>query len=169
MKSYARRPVRGDINRLKSLKITLDDVLKTYLTASAKWEQNHVVSDVKILIGLVSIASTGIIVYMSLFMDFAVYKPYAIMLLSLYFALNIILEVFLFFWPEPVFKGTKGKSRLVVRSEVKSPHPVYTLTLYRDGSPVPIKYAKSFYDLFYSNGVLAHEEYLKDIEALLFK
>lgn len=169
LKIYAKAPVKSEINQLRALKITLDDVLKRYLTNVLKWKQHHVVTDVRIFVGLISIISAAITLYFSLYVDFVVYKPYVAVLLAVYFVLNIALEVFLFFFPEPVFKGEKDGAFLVVKSEIKEPYPIYTLILHRDGEKVPTKYTKSVYDLFYSNGILIHDEYLRDIEALFAK
>lgn len=169
LKIYAKAPVKSEIHHLRALKITLDDVLKRYLTKALGWKQLHIVTDIRIFVGLVSIVSAAITLYLSLYVDFVAYKPYVVVLLALYFALNIALEVFLFFFPEPVFKGEKDGALLVVKSEIKEPYPIYTLILHRDGEKVPTKYTKSVYDLFYSNGVLIHDEYLQDIEALFAK
>lgn len=169
LKTYSKSPVKSEIFHLRALKITLDDVLKRYLTKVLGWRQHHVVTDIRIFVGLLSIASAAITLYLSLYVDFVAYKPYVVVLLSVYFVLNIALEVFLFFFPEPVFKGEKNGTLLVVKSEVNEPHPIYTLMIFRGGEKVPAKYTKSVYDLFYSNGVLIHDEYLRDIEALFAK
>eukprot|EP00866_Antonospora_locustae_P000768 jgi/Antlo1/768/598 len=166
LKAYTKSPVKSEVLHLRALKITLDDVLKRYLTKVLGWKQHHFVTDIRIFVGLVSIITAAITLCLSLYIDFVVYKPYVAVLLSLYFSLNIALEIVLFLFPEPVFKGEKDGSLLVVRSEIKEPHPMYTIMLFRDGGKVPTKYTKSVYDLFYSDGVLIHEEYLRDIETL---
>lgn len=166
MKAYSEKPVKGDIFRLRSLKVTLDDILKQYLTSVLGLKQHYLMSDIKISIGIISIVSAGILVYMSMNIDFIVYKPYAIIILVLYFTSNLLLEAYLLFFPEPTFKGKKGEVSLVVRSEVKSPHPIYILKVCSGKSKIPKKYTKSLYDLFYSDGILLHEKYLSDLEEL---
>ncbi|KAL0265693.1 UNVERIFIED_CONTAM: hypothetical protein PYX00_011407 [Menopon gallinae] len=145
LKTYAKTPVKSEIFQLRALKITLDDVLKRYLTTVLGWKQCHTISDIRIFVGLVSIVSAAITLYLSLNVDFSVYKPFVVVLLSVYFALNVLLEIFLFIFPEPVFKGEKNGSVIVVKSDVKEPHPIYTLAIFRNGESVPVKYAKSVY------------------------
>lgn len=163
MKTYSKKPVKSDIFRLISLKITLDDVLKQYLTSVLGLKPSHLISDVKICVGIMSIISAGILVYMSLNIEFIIYKPYAIFLLVIYFISNILLEMYLFFFPEPTFRGSKGELSLVVKSEVKSPYPFYILSVCLCKNSIPKKYTMSLYELFYSNGLLKHEHYLNEL------
>lgn len=165
-RKYKRTPVNSNINCLKSLKTTLDDVLSLYLRTEQEYKQNHFIVDLRIAIGVISTLAAAYLTYLSVYVDFKDYKNKAIALLGIYFALNGLLELVMKCTQKgKVFYGKNERGTISVYTSVKTPDTNYVVLVYKDKSVIPTKYNRNICELFDEEGVLQHEVFLNDIDA----
>ncbi|RVD90815.1 Microsomal signal peptidase subunit SPC25-like [Tubulinosema ratisbonensis] len=164
-KKLNKNPIKSDTKSLSYLKISLDDLLTTYLTTTAKFTTSFFITDLRIFVGIVSTFCAVLVLYFSLYTEFSFYKPYATVLLLTYFLSNFLLEAYFFFFKNPVYVG-KNKSGKKVRvfSQVNMPKTVYVLEYVVD--KVVKRKEIEMTEVFGDKGTLFHEICFKKFDEL---
>ncbi|KCZ75509.1 hypothetical protein H311_03512 [Anncaliia algerae PRA109] len=153
----SKNPIKSDLRSLLDLKIILDDLLSSYLTATNKFTRSYFLVDLRIAIGIISTICSLVVVYFSLYHEFVFYKPYVTWLLSIYFGLNISLECYFYFFKNPVFSGRNKKSKTIkVFTAIKSPDTKYYIDYYND--KVKKSHTIEMTEVFGDKGTLFHEK-----------
>lgn len=162
IKKYDRTPIRANTHVLQDLKIALDDILVNLLKNEFNIQQDHRITDLRIVIGFISIISAIYITYVSLYGDFKEYKQMSLILTLVYFVLNSFITFIMKF----INKGCVFKARdnsIRVYTTVVPPNTNYIVMVYRRGI-IPEKYNKNVCDLFDEEGRCLHEVFMKDLK-----
>lgn len=163
-KKYTKTPLKGDIYNPFQLKIILDDLLKEYITKVKKSKQSMLLTDVRIMVGLMSTVIAGVIAYLSMKTEFVDHKWILIVLIAIYLVANAILDLY-----SRYFGTSIVYDNMTVSTTFSPPDPTYVVIVYSKDKLIPDKYIKSIFDLFDSNGKLFHEEFLNDLNKLFKK
>lgn len=166
LRKYERTPIKSEIASLSPIKVTLDDVLITYLRTEMQYKQDFMVTDARIVIGLVSTGLAILLTYLSLNKEFKEYKIMACYILAAYFLINGIAEILIRIVNKgSVFKGRNENGFINVVTNIGAPDTNYVVMVYKDDKVIPEKYNNNVCDLFDEDGMLLHEIYLKEIDA----
>lgn len=165
---YNKSPVQVNKHNLANLKIALNDLLIEYLVRDRGYVQRHTYTDLKIAVGMVSVACAIVTCYMSMHYTFAEYRTALIVTLGIYFSINFLLEICSrFFVRNTIFEGYSRHGTLTIDGFNKAVDENYKLIIYKDGKAIPGNFSKSIYELYDDAGVLDHEMFLREI-ALIF-
>ncbi|KAM0687708.1 hypothetical protein COBT_001049 [Conglomerata obtusa] len=165
IKKCDRTPVKSDLATLKPIKITVDDILTQLLRTEHNYKQNHLITDFRILIGLISTGLAAILTYLSLYQDFKTYKQTATIILIAYFGLNGVMEVLLRFINRGcIFHGKNEKGTIKIFTHVKAPDSNYVVMVYRNGKSIPEKWDKNVCEMFNEEGVMMHKMVITELD-----
>ncbi|KAM0673743.1 Signal peptidase complex subunit 2 [Gurleya vavrai] len=168
IKKYNRTPIKTDISTLKPIKITIDDVLSQLLRVEHNYKQSHLITDFRIIVGLISTGLAAFLTYLSVYQEFKIYKETAICILVSYFFLNGVLEIVMRYLNKGcIFQGTNDKGTIKVYSNIKAPDTNYILMVYRNGKDIPEKFNKNVCDLFNEEGLFLHEIFINEVNEFL--
>lgn len=161
---YNKKPIQSNIYVLQGLKLSLNDLLVEYLKHERGFKQKQLFTDMRIVVGLFSVACAIITCYISMYKDFSDYKNELVVLLGIYFSLNFLLEIWtMLFFRNVIFEGTNKDGSVRIDGFNRAVDTNYKLIIYRNGKVVPGTFSKSVYELYDESGVLDHETFLKEI------
>lgn len=159
---YDKKPIIGDIYTLSNLKIMLDDILNEYLLRSSH-KRNYLYSDIKNIIGIISILLSSICCYLSMLYKYEIVKKYIALSVIIYFVINTI-SILIGYLED----GKFYYNDLYIKTRVDDV-PTYIILVYSRGKVIPVKYNKSIFDLFDETGRMDHHMLLNDLENLFKK
>jgi hypothetical protein len=130
------------------------------------YSQSYILTDVRIFVGLLSTIFGAVLAYLSVTRDYSEYRTVAVCFVSIYFVLNLTLEVILrFFNKRLIFSGKGIGGCIKVKSSVLSPDTKYVLSVYKNEKKVPREIILDFCELFDREGVLLHERFLERLDS----
>ena len=156
---YDKSPVKVDLYTIQNLKIALDDLLTKYCS-SLGHKENHLVADIQNSVGIVSIILTLVVLAFSYLYKFHEIKHYMALCLYVYFTINILCCIFVF------FRGGKITFEKIEILTSIDKNQTYNLEVISKDKKTTKKYNKSVFDLFFESGKLDHQLFLKDMNDL---
>lgn len=162
VEKYNKRPVMGDIYTLPNLKILLDDLLNEYL-AEKGHRRSYLFMDIRNGVGIVSTAVAAAVIFMSLNYKFENIKAPMGLCLLVYFVINAASLAVTWYEGE---RFCYDAFSVTTRSDDT---PSYTVLVYMHGKCVPMRYTRSFFDLFDRTGRMDHAMFVEDLDRLLNK
>lgn len=157
---YDKSPIFGDIYNLNNLKSLLNDLLNEYLVKNG-YKRNYWYLDLRNTIGIISLLIACVVVGLSYLYKFNEAKEYLGLCIVIYYTLYLLNLIVVYF---DSGKFYYKDFYIVTRADTT---PVYVILIYKKNEFVPKKYTKSILELFYENGRLDHELFLKDIDKLM--
>lgn len=165
IKKYDRTPIKTDLSTLQSIKICIDDTLLQYLRVHHQYKQNNLLTDFKIVIGVISTVIAGFVTYLSVSKEFVDYKSLVTYLLLLYFGLNGFLEVINRFVNKGcIFHGKNESGNIKIYTKIPQPDTSYIMIAFRNDKTIPIKWTKNVCDLFNEEGLFLHKKFYDEID-----
>lgn len=157
---YEKNPLKVNLRKLINLRVSLNDLLYEYLN-NKNCVQNFRSTDIRIIVGFISSILASITTYISLFYEFQDIKKLQIFLLSFYFCINGLYELYSKFVANYTYYGNMNGKSLIIYSYIDD---YYRLEVVYNGKYK--KYKALIYDLFYENGILDHSKFLGDLNDL---
>ncbi|KAG0438148.1 hypothetical protein DMUE_3268 [Dictyocoela muelleri] len=159
----SKTPIKANNEELKNLKIALNDMLIQFLKINNCKEYCRD-KDIKIIIGLTSAILASTTTYISMNYDFEKIKMPLLIMIIFYFVINGGLEIYERFMANYMYSGFYKNKKLIIYSNLHDNDFNYKLVI-RYGNDNK-EYSKSVYSLFYEDGVLDHEMFLKDLDSV---
>lgn len=149
------------MQHLSSVKADLDEILREYFVEAEEYVESTFFTDLKICIGFISIVLSGILLFCSLKIEFETYKPYALLITSLFWLLTFGETLAIRALGGYAFKGKhKDKGEIRVVTKIKSPVPLYTVLLYFGKKQVPSKVSVHISKLYDSSHALDYKAFI---------
>lgn len=166
IEKHNQKRIVSAIASLALVKEDLDDLLVSHLEALS-YTPSTLIIDVRIAIGLFSIAGSLVLVYLSHFWSFQEYKLCAGIIIFLYavftYSENLYSRFFCFY----TFEGRRDGQRLRVLSTLESPGTQYTLLFYEGEKAIANKLSMDIRTLYSASGVLDHALFLNEVASVL--
>lgn len=151
----------SDVLHLPSVKGDLDEILREYFVEAEKYVECTFFTDIKIGVGCVSIVLAGILLFCSLKIEFATYKPYALLITSAFWLLTCGETLALRALGGYAFKGRhKEKGEIRVVTKINSPVPLYTVLLYFGKKQVPSKVSVHIAKIYDRDNALNYKAFI---------
>ncbi|ELQ74856.1 putative Signal peptidase complex subunit 2 protein, partial [Trachipleistophora hominis] len=161
---YNKAPIHCNIYSLVNLKVACNDLLIEYLTKEKGYRQKHTYTDMKIVVGLISVVCAALTCYMSMNYSFEDYRKALVVVLAVYFSFNFVLEISLrLFARNTVFEGYNKEGSIRIDGFNRAVDTDYKLIIYKNGKAIPGNFCKSVYELYDESGVLDHEAFLREV------
>lgn len=158
---YDKRPIKADVNVLPQLKTAMDDVILEYLTKVRNLVQSTLLTDLQIVVGVISTILACAVAYSSVTYEFKDYRTLLAISLCVYCVLNAIMYLITKIWSYTFKFGD-----MAVYTSINPPSDIYSILIHTKGRLIPQKYSRSVFDLFDSEGTFLHNVFLDDIDAL---
>ncbi|KAI5171579.1 hypothetical protein NEFER03_0901 [Nematocida sp. LUAm3] len=148
----------SEVYSLETVKEDLDAYIRSVLLETEGYEEVTTGTDIKILLGVLSSILTGILLVLSVFYDFEVYKTYGMFLVLFFWIFSytdFLLSRFVF---HHTFTGTKSQKHLSLITKLDPPISIYTALFYFNKKEIPTKFAVDIAHLYNENQELNQKE-----------